>query len=58
MRDDDTSETVPGRPAALRLRDVSAGFGDQPGLRGISFDVDDAERFVIVVRSALARPRC
>lgn len=42
------STAIPAPPAALRLRDVSAGFGDQPGLRDISFDVDDAERFVIV----------
>ncbi|MEO6211314.1 MAG: ABC transporter ATP-binding protein [Gemmatimonadaceae bacterium] len=48
MSHDDASETKPGRPAALRVRDVAAGFGDQPGLRAISFEVKDAERFVIV----------
>ncbi len=48
MRHDGTSETVPGRPTALRLRDVSADFGDEAGLRDVSFDVANAERFVIV----------
>ena len=48
MRHDGTSETVPGPPTALRLHDVSADFGNQPGLRDISFDVDATERFVIV----------
>ena len=40
--------SMPPAPAALRLRSVSAGFGDQPGLRDISFNVNDGERFVIV----------
>lgn len=43
-----TAASMPAPPVALRLRSVSAGFGDQPGLHDISFDVNDGERFVIV----------
>ena len=41
-------DATPMRRVALRLHDVSIGFGDQPGLRDLSFDVGEAERLVIV----------
>lgn len=43
-----TLESISGRPAALRLTDLAAGFGGGSGCCDITFDVSDGERLAIV----------